>query len=84
MLPGAGPDLFRLRCGSGFSPSGRSAVSLRDHGKGVCLYGDPDDFFEYRAYAYRDYMDSRDLRILEDKLFRKKMDHVRRRLDKTG
>ena len=52
--------------------------------KGVCLYGDPDDFFEYRAYAYRDYMDSRDLRILEDRLFHKKMNHIRRRLGKTG
>jgi len=46
---------------------------LRD---GVRLYGDPDLFLEYRAYAYRDFEDSADLRALEDRLFRKKMKRI--------
>jgi predicted nucleotidyltransferase len=45
---------------------------------GIPLYGDPDDFLEYRAYAYRDFVDSADLRELEEVLFRKKMDYLRR------
>lgn len=44
------------------------------------LYGDPDLFCEYKAYAYRDYIDSADLRRLEDRLFRLKMARLREAL----
>ena len=47
---------------------------------GVLLYGDPDLFADYRAYAYRDFVDSADLRALEDTLFRKKMARLGREL----
>lgn len=32
---------------------------------GILLYGDPTEYEEYKLYAYRDYMDSQDLRDLE-------------------
>jgi predicted nucleotidyltransferase len=48
--------------------------------EGVHLWGDELDFLEFRAFAYRDFVDSADLRELERTLFRKKMDHVRTRL----
>jgi hypothetical protein len=38
---------------------------------GVLLYGDQMDYDEFRAFAYRDYMDSEDLRKLQDTLLRK-------------
>ena len=37
-------------------------------GSGVRLYGDPDLFCDYRSYAYRDFVDSEDLRALEERL----------------
>ncbi len=46
-------------------------------GPGVLLAGDIDEFLEYRAYAYRDFVDSADLRALEDRLFRKKLGWLR-------
>lgn len=46
----------------------------------VRLAGDPDLFYEYRAFAYRDYIDSADLFALEQTLFRKKMTRLRERL----
>jgi len=49
--------------------------------RGRLLYGDVDDFLEYRAFAYRDFVDSADLRRLEEVLFEKKMAYVRERLD---
>jgi predicted nucleotidyltransferase len=48
--------------------------------RGILLCGDPDEFLEYRAYAYRDFVDSADLRALENALFRKKMDYLRSEL----
>ena len=48
--------------------------------EGVLLHGSPDLFFEYRAFAYRDFVDSADLFALEDKLFRKKMDRIKEQL----
>lgn len=36
------------------------------------LYGDPMEFWAYRAFAFRDYQDSADLRALEHDLFIKK------------
>ena len=48
--------------------------------QGVLLYGDIDDFLEYRAFAYRDFVDSADLRRLERALFEKKMAMIRERL----
>lgn len=44
---------------------------------GVLLYGDPDVFLEYKAFAYRDFVDSADLRALEEALFQKKMAYLR-------
>lgn len=46
----------------------------------VLLYGDPDLFCEYRAYAYRDFVDSADLFALEEVLFRKKMNRMKEQL----
>ncbi|GIX29051.1 MAG: hypothetical protein KatS3mg123_2932 [Burkholderiales bacterium] len=46
----------------------------------VLLWGDPDLFYEYRAYAYRDFIDSSDLFALEDLLFRKKMARMKEKL----
>lgn len=46
----------------------------------VLLYGDPDLYCEYKAYAYRDFIDSADLRRLEDRLFRLKMTRLREAL----
>ena len=48
--------------------------------QGVLLAGEPDLFCEYRAYAYRDFMDSADLRELEQALYRKKMERLRRHI----
>ena len=48
--------------------------------EGVLLQGDPDLFCEYRAYSYRDFMDSADLFALEEALFRKKMDRMKEQL----
>jgi predicted nucleotidyltransferase len=45
--------------------------------RGKLLHGDPDDFLGYRAFAFRDFVDSADLRDLEDRLFRKKMEYIR-------
>jgi len=41
--------------------------------KAILLWGDPDLFSEYRAFAYRDFIDSADLFSLEQALFTKKM-----------
>lgn len=40
------------------------------------LYGDPDLYAEIRAFAYRDFVDSADLRALEAALSRKKLDRL--------
>ena len=45
--------------------------------RGVLLWGDEDDFLEFRAFAYRDFVDSADLRRLEQRLFEKKMERMR-------
>ena len=50
---------------------------------GVLLYGDPDLFCEYRAYAYRDFVDSADLLALEEALFQRKMAHIKEHLHGT-
>lgn len=39
--------------------------------EGVLLYGNPIEYEEFKAYAFRDYMDSKDLRELEETLLRK-------------
>ncbi|MCG6867598.1 MAG: hypothetical protein LJE91_02380 [Gammaproteobacteria bacterium] len=44
---------------------------------GRLLDGDPDLFCEYRAYAYRDFVDSADLFALEQTLFEKKMARIK-------
>lgn len=40
---------------------------------GRLLFGDPIEFQEYRAFAYKDFVDSADLRRVEQALFRKRM-----------
>ncbi|MGQ0814266.1 MAG: type VII toxin-antitoxin system MntA family adenylyltransferase antitoxin [Gemmatimonadota bacterium] len=47
---------------------------------GILLCGEPDDFLELRAFAYRDFVDSADLRALERTLSEKKLAHIRRQL----
>lgn len=39
---------------------------------GNLLYGDRNDYDEFRAYAFRDFMDSADLRQLESQIIAKK------------
>lgn len=48
--------------------------------EGVLLWGDPLEHLEYRAFAWRDFVDSADLRRLERVLFGKKLAYVRERL----
>ncbi|HUF50753.1 MAG TPA: nucleotidyltransferase domain-containing protein [Longimicrobiales bacterium] len=48
---------------------------------GVLLFGDVDEFLELRAFAYRDFVDSADLRALEQRLFEKKMTLIAETLD---
>lgn len=48
--------------------------------KAILLWGDPDLFSEYRAFAYRDFIDSADLFGLEQVLFTKKMKLLRDQL----
>ncbi|MGH7461136.1 MAG: type VII toxin-antitoxin system MntA family adenylyltransferase antitoxin [Longimicrobiales bacterium] len=48
--------------------------------EGVLLWGDVDDFLEMRAFAYRDFHDSADLRALERTLSMKKLAHIRQQL----
>lgn len=49
--------------------------------EGVRIWGDEIDYLEFRAFAYRDFVDSADLRALERILFEKKMEMIRRRLN---
>jgi predicted nucleotidyltransferase len=49
--------------------------------EGRLVRGDEMEFLEYRAFAYRDFVDSADLRALERTLFEKKLALIRRRLD---
>jgi uncharacterized protein len=49
--------------------------------RGRLLYGDPDAFLDYRAFAFRDFVDSAGLRELEDALFQKKMESLRGELN---
>ncbi|GAB4471894.1 MAG: hypothetical protein OHK0044_15280 [Burkholderiaceae bacterium] len=46
----------------------------------VLLYGDPDLFCEYRAFAYRDFVDSADLFELERTLLRRKLARLKETL----
>lgn len=39
---------------------------------GFLLYGKPAEYEEFKLYSFRDFMDSRDLRILEEKMTRYK------------
>ncbi|HET8655696.1 MAG TPA: nucleotidyltransferase domain-containing protein [Longimicrobiaceae bacterium] len=70
-FPGADLDLALLNTAD---PLFRYEVFRRSD----LLFGDPDLYAEYQAYAYRDFMDSADLRALEDALSRRKL---RRLLD---
>ena len=42
----------------------------------VLLWGDIDEFLELRAFAYRDFVDSADLRALERTLSERKLAHI--------
>lgn len=46
---------------------------------GILLYGNKTEYAEFRAYAYKDYMDSFDLRRLQDILLRKSIKILSRR-----
>jgi predicted nucleotidyltransferase len=48
--------------------------------QGKLLWGDPMDYLEYRAFAFRDFVDSADLRALEGRLFDRKMALIHERL----
>jgi hypothetical protein len=48
--------------------------------RATLLYGDLDEFLEYRAFAYRDFVDSADLRALERTLSDYKLERIRERL----
>ena len=73
-FPGAPIDLVRLEEAD---PLFRQEIMSA----GVRLAGDLDLFCDYRSYAYRDYVDSADLRALERALFQKKMGRLRGLLD---
>lgn len=92
ILPSRGdapPDLLTLYdvLGPPFSPRSIDVVRLdradpllrhEAMSPGLLLFGDVMDFLEYRAFAYRDFIDSAGLRRLEDELFRKKMARLKR------
>lgn len=46
---------------------------------GILLYGDITDYNEFKAYAFRDYMDSSDLRELELTLLKKSISAIEAR-----
>ena len=48
--------------------------------RGRLLHGRADDFLEYKAWAYRGYVESYDLRQLEEILFQKKFDWIKSQL----
>jgi predicted nucleotidyltransferase len=48
--------------------------------RAVLLHGDIDDFLEYRAFAYRDFVDSASLRALEDELSKRKLRRIGERI----
>jgi hypothetical protein len=52
--------------------------------RGVLLFGDRDRFFEYRACAFREFTDARDLLTLERLLFDRKMARIARALDEAA
>jgi predicted nucleotidyltransferase len=43
---------------------------------GTLLYGNPTEYQEFKAYAFRDYMDSKDLRELEAALLKKSVKDI--------
>lgn len=49
--------------------------------QGILLAGDPDQFCDDRAYAYRDFVDSADRFALEQTLFEKKMANLKQQID---
>lgn len=52
--------------------------------RGRLLYGDEMDFLEWKARAYREYMDSQDLRNLEEILFQKKITWIKQQIHGTA
>ena len=74
VFPDLEPDIVRI---------GEADPLFRQEifGAGMLLWGDPDLFCEYKAFAYKDFVDSADLRELEAALFKKKMTHIRQTLD---
>jgi predicted nucleotidyltransferase len=48
--------------------------------RATLLFGDVDEFLDYRAFAYRDFMDSADLRALERTLSDRKLKRIWERL----
>jgi hypothetical protein len=52
--------------------------------QGILLHGDADLFCEYRAFAFRDFVDSSDLFALQHKLFRRRMQRLEAALHGPG
>ncbi len=48
---------------------------------GTLLWGPGDFFYEYRLFAYRDYIDSADLRKLGRVLMEKRLKYIKDRMD---
>lgn len=44
---------------------------------GILLYGDRKKFLSFKAYAFRDYCDSKDLFVLRDLLIKKRMQNFK-------
>lgn len=72
-LPWAPLDLVRLEA---IDPVFRQEIM----DCAVLLSGDPDRFHAYRAFAYRDFVDSADLRALERTLFHRKLARIQEQL----
>lgn len=51
--------------------------------EGILLFGEEMDFLEYKAFAFREYIDSKDLRDLEEELFQRKMAYIQEELNKS-
>lgn len=44
--------------------------------RGILLYGDELDFSKFRAYAFRDYMESKSLFALKEKMVKKQLEKL--------
>src|SRR3989338_9932512 len=47
---------------------------------GVLLFGDSQDYEEFKAFSFRDYMDAKSLFELEDKIIKKRLSFIKENL----